>query len=123
MKNAINWFEIPSIDFDRAVEFYNSIINWKLMIDDTMWMKMALFPSDKMEWIWGAIIYTPNVKPSQDWVTVYLNAWDNLDDMISKIEMAWWKIIIPKMDIWKEMWFIIQFIDSEWNRIGAHWMM
>ena len=123
MKNAINWFEIPSVDFDRAVKFYKSLIKGEFTTDDTMWMKIAIFPYDKNEmWIWWSIINTPNIKPSQDWVTIYLNAWDNIDEMVSLIEKNWWKIIVPKMGIWENMWFIVQFIDSEWNRIGIHWM-
>jgi predicted enzyme related to lactoylglutathione lyase len=28
--NAINWFEIPVDDFDRAAEFYNKIFNYEM---------------------------------------------------------------------------------------------
>lgn len=123
MKNAITWFEIPSKDFERAVKFYRSIVKWEFKEETAMWMKMAFFPLDNMmEWVGWSIIYTQNIKPTQDWVTIYLNAWDNIGAVISKIEKNWWKIVMPKMDIWENMWFIAQFIDTEWNRIGLHWM-
>jgi predicted enzyme related to lactoylglutathione lyase len=32
LKSAINWFEIPATDFDRAVRFYSTIY---ALIDDT----------------------------------------------------------------------------------------
>ena len=30
MKNLIAWVEIPAVDFERAVKFYNTILNIKL---------------------------------------------------------------------------------------------
>jgi len=37
-KSAINWFEIPTIDFDRAVNFYSEVYAFEMPtrdIDDT----------------------------------------------------------------------------------------
>ncbi|EKE29106.1 MAG: Glyoxalase/bleomycin resistance protein/dioxygenase [uncultured bacterium (gcode 4)] len=122
MKNAIVWFEIPSLDFERAVKFYKSIVEWEFIIDESNWMKMAIFPYDRMEWVWWAIIQTPNIKPTEDWITVYLAAWESIEKYIDNVIKNGWKIILPKMDIWREMGFIAQFIDPEWNRVWIHWM-
>ncbi|EKE27678.1 MAG: hypothetical protein ACD_3C00172G0005 [uncultured bacterium (gcode 4)] len=122
MKNAIVWFEIPSIDFDRALRFYRRIVVWEFIVEENMWMKMAFFPYERMEWVWWAIINSPNAKPTQDWTVVYLAAWDDVDGMIEKVIENWWKIVVPKTDIWKYMWFIAQFIDTEWNRVWIHGM-
>ena len=122
MKNAIMWFEIPTVDFERAVKFYKNIVKWEFTMDDSMWMKMAFFPYDRMEWVWWALINTTSIKPTKDWITVYFDAWKSIDDMVSLVAKNWWKMIMPKTSIWKEMWFIAQFIDTEWNRIGLHWM-
>lgn len=35
MKNAINWFEIPATDFDRAVRFYSAIYDNDMPTMDT----------------------------------------------------------------------------------------
>lgn len=122
MKNAINWFEIPSLDYERAVKFYGDIM-WKELVNaDMEWFKMSTFDYGEKWWVWWAVIYTPNIKPSFDWTTVYLNAWDDLDLIASRVEKNWWKIVISKMDIWDNMWFIVQFIDSEWNRVWLHGM-
>jgi predicted enzyme related to lactoylglutathione lyase len=34
MKNAINWFEIPVVDFDRANLFYEKIFDYTIFIED-----------------------------------------------------------------------------------------
>jgi len=30
MKNVINWFEIPALDFERAMKFYSQILEVKM---------------------------------------------------------------------------------------------
>ena len=30
MKNAVNWFEIPANDIERAVKFYSTVLNTEL---------------------------------------------------------------------------------------------
>lgn len=122
MKNAIVWFEIPTIDFDRAVKFYRNIVKWEITVDNTMWMKMAFFPYDRMEGVWGTLINNTSIKPTKDWITVYFDAWKSIDDMVLLVAEKGWKVIMPKTSIWKDMWFIAQFIDTEWNRVGLHWM-
>jgi predicted enzyme related to lactoylglutathione lyase len=55
MRNALNWFEIPASDFERANKFYNTIFAFELA---TMEMNdgflMGMFPSE--EGVGGAII-------------------------------------------------------------------
>lgn len=121
MKNAIVWFEIPTQDFNRAVKFYRNTVAWEIIIDESMWMKMALFPSDQKEWVWWALVDMPDIKPTKEWISVYFPV-DDVEKMAAIVENNWWKVIMPKMDIWKDMWFIVQFIDTEWNRIWLHSM-
>ncbi len=42
MANAINWFEIPVKDFNRAKKFYDTILGAKSQVIEAMGMKMAL---------------------------------------------------------------------------------
>lgn len=123
MKTIINWFEIPSSDFDRAVSFYNTIMDTKLHTMKTPWWEnMAMFsdPND-METVSWAIYWWKDRKPNSGWVTIYLNANWKIDEILDRIEKAWWKIEMKKTDIW-EWWKIALFNDTEWNSIGLHSM-
>ena len=42
-KSAINWFEIPVIDFDRAVRFYSDIFGYEMPTRDMGHLKMGFF--------------------------------------------------------------------------------
>jgi predicted enzyme related to lactoylglutathione lyase len=42
--NAINWFEVPVTDFDRAQKFYETVFQVQLEVSDMDGMKMGMFP-------------------------------------------------------------------------------
>ena len=45
MEKLVSWIEIPAVDFKRAVNFYNTILEIKLEEVDCGTEKMACFPS------------------------------------------------------------------------------
>lgn len=124
MKNAINWFEIPVLDYERAKKFYNTILDLEIM-DYHMPeknMKYGMFPYDMENMgVGGAIVEMAEMKPSTDGSTVYLNGGEDLNVALNKVEAAGGKIFMPKMDI-DENGFIAQFIDTEGNRVALHSM-
>lgn len=116
MKKVIAWVEIPAENFERAVQFYNEILNLKLESHDFGSEKMALLPEDA-----GAISFAPNFKPSKDGVLVSLNTGNDLENVIMQIEKAGGKILIPKTKIEAEgRGYFATFIDSEGNRLGLY---
>jgi predicted enzyme related to lactoylglutathione lyase len=54
-KNAISWFEIPTIDLDRAQKFYETILDVKPTPLDTPNLKMRMFPLEDMMGVGGRI--------------------------------------------------------------------
>ena len=124
MKNAINWFEIPVSNYERAKKFYDTILN--LEITDFHMpeknMKYGMFPYDMQnKGVGGAIVQMNEMKPSVDGSTVYLNGGDDLNVALSKVEAAGGQVFMPKTDI-QENGFIAQFIDTEGNRVALHSM-
>ena len=123
MKSAINWFEIPVIDFDRAIKFYSEVLGEEVkkheMPDpDVLY---GVFPYEEGKGTGGAIVKMEGCKPSADGVTIYLNGGEDLSPALARAEKAGAKIIVPKMDI-GENGFMAQFIDLEGNRVALHSM-
>ncbi|MCH8874969.1 hypothetical protein IH824_19780 [candidate division KSB1 bacterium] len=56
MANAINWFEIPASNLDRAVQFYAKVFDTELPISDVMDAKLAFFTVERGE-VGGCIAY------------------------------------------------------------------
>ena len=124
MKNAVNWFEIPVSNYERAKEFYNQVMGLEI-IDFHMPeknIKYGMFPYDMQNGgIGGAIMQMDDMNPSMDGSTVYLNGGNDLNVSLNKVEAAGGKILIPKTDI-QENGFFAQFIDTEGNRVALHSM-
>jgi predicted enzyme related to lactoylglutathione lyase len=119
MKNLISIFEIPAIDFSRAVNFYRTILDISIEEIDMDGVLMGLFPSDDKS-VSGAVIKGNDYKPSTDGVIIYLNGGDNLQVVLDRMEANNGKIIVPKTQISPEIGFYALFIDTEGNKLGLH---
>lgn len=118
--NAINWFEIPAANFERAVAFYNRILSTTLHIDDSFpGMKMALFPYQDPG-VGGSIIAGEQFRPHVDGVRIYLNGGDDLAPILARVEVAGGRIVMPKTLIRDDIGSIALFSDSEGNLVGLH---
>lgn len=115
-KKLIAWVEIPALDFQRAVKFYESLLNEKLEIYDGETEKMACFSTGE-----GAVSYAPDFKPSENGALVSFNVGKQLDDCLNKMDFLGGRIVIPKTKIEVEGrgWFAV-IIDCEGNKVGLY---
>lgn len=120
--NSLNWFEIPATDLSRAKKFYQTIFDISLDETVTGKSKMALFPADPDSGkATGALVQSPYHMPSNEGSVIYLNANPSMDKVISRVEAAGGKIVVPKTSVGK--YGNIAFInDSEGNKVGIHSM-
>jgi predicted enzyme related to lactoylglutathione lyase len=120
--HAISWFEIPTIDLERAQKFYETIFDIQMIPLDTAHIQMRLFPLENMMNVGGALTYnTSFYQPSETaGPLVYLNANPDVQIILDKVEAAGGKIVVPKTAISPEYGFMAIFIDVEGNRIGLH---
>lgn len=121
-ENSLNWFEIPVSDISRATKFYETIFNTQMMpMPDMMGMKMTSFPSEMGNGkVAGALVQSPQHKPSMEGPILYLNANPSIDAVIEKIEAAGGKMAGAKMQISPEIGYMAFFTDSEGNRMALH---
>src|SRR6476620_10181762 len=110
MAHAINWFEIPAKDLERAKAFYETVLNINMIIPFPG-MKYAMFPADMQNGeIGGGLVEENGREPAQTGVLIYLNGGADLSVPLSKVESAGGKIVIPKTSIGANG-FMAQFID------------
>src|SRR5258705_10512689 len=97
MKNAINWFELPSTDLDRATKFYETIFDVKLNVLDLQNIKMRMFPLEDMMGVGGALVDSGGFhKPSTtDGPLIYLNGNPHLLKIVDKVRTAVGEIMVP----------------------------
>ena len=121
-KHAIDWFEIPTANLERACAFYERIFEFKLQpMELANRLRMAMFPVDPAESVGGALCHHPEFyAPSATGTLVYLNADPDLGVVLGRIEKAGGKVVVPKTQISPEYGYMAVFIDSEGNRVALH---
>ncbi len=121
MKALVSFFEIPASDFDRAVRFYETVLNLKLSAMDCGHEKMAFFPEENGECP-GAISWSAAISflPSENGVLISLRVPD-METAINSIEKNGGKILITKTKIEDEnRGYFAVFTDCEGNRVGLY---
>ena len=117
--SAINWFEIPANDFNRAKKFYSTILNTTLNdMKGIEGMHVAAFPAEDNSTT-GAVVSSEHHQPGQSGSLLYLNAGNDLSTALNRIESAGGNVLMPKTSI-GEHGYIAQFIDTEGNRVALH---
>ena len=118
MKHLINWAEIPAKDFERAKEFYTTILGGITFHEMPMGdARYALFPSED-KFNTGAIVQSPYHIPSSDGIVIYFDGGKDMNIILNKVENAGGEVIMPKTFMGQEAGYAGVFIDSEGNKIG-----
>lgn len=121
-RNIAVWFEIPAFHFERAVTFYQHILNIDIELLEMAGLKQGLFPHDDKSLVSGAIVCGPDYTPSQTGSLVYLDGGEDLNTVLSKVAPAGGRVLSPKTHLGEEIGYIAHFQDSEGNRVGIHSM-
>lgn len=120
--NMAVWFEIPATNFERAVQFYQTILDIEIDCMEFAGLTQGLLPHDDKSLVSGAIVCGLDYQPSQQGSVLYLNGSDDLSIALGKVESAGGSVIMPKTHLGDEVGYIAQFIDTEGNRVGLHSM-
>lgn len=117
MKSVVCWFEIPAVNFERCVKFYENILATKMHVHNLGGIHHAFFDHED-EAIGGAIVQEEGLEPSDKGPLVYLNGGDNLQDILDRIEAAGGLIKVPKTLISPDIGYLAKFLDTEGNLLA-----
>ncbi len=117
-KDFVSWFEIPAIDFQQAVNFYNYIFDIEMEQVVTDESATAFFPVTTG--IGGAITSGFNNETSSSGPLLYLNGGDDLNKVLNKVEDAGGRIIMAKTLISKNAGYFAVFVDSQGNKLALY---
>ena len=118
LRHYISWFEIPALNLDKAVAFYNFIYGIEMEATKSNGYSMAFFPADNG--IGGAIVEGEGSMPGEAGPLIYLNAGNDLAPVLGRIEEAGGHVIMGKTLISKEAGYFALFIDTEGNKLALH---
>ena len=120
-RSAINWFEIPVRDLDRAMRFYEQLLGRPLRREPMgPSVTLAVFAYDEGQ-TGGALMAGPEVPaPSEAGTIVYLDASPSLDAALERAAALGATLLCPKVVLPGDMGAFAHIRDSEGNRVGLH---
>jgi uncharacterized protein len=119
MSSVVNWFDIPAANFERAVKFYETVLNVSLIQDNMLGASLAIFPANPGETT-GAIMARNGVTPATGGTTIYLKAGADLSVALKRVDAAGGKILHPKTFIKEGFGYFAIMLDTEGNSVGLH---
>ena len=120
-KNPVGWFEIPTIDLDRAISFYEGVFGVTLDRNSIGPVQMAWFPMlQDAPQATGTLIKHESYTPSKDGVLIYFTAPDgDIPGTLKRVKKEGGTVLQEKNSI-GDHGFVAQFVDTEGNRIALH---
>jgi predicted enzyme related to lactoylglutathione lyase len=121
--NIVGWFEIPVVNMERAMKFYETVLEIKLELHKMGPLDMAWFPGKPgTAGATGSLCFNEQFyKPSMTGTLVYMTAPSgDLANELGRVEAAGGKIIVPKTQISPEHGYMAVCADTEGNRVALH---
>jgi uncharacterized protein len=118
--NAV-WFEIPTLDFERAVRFYESVFELKLRREN-IGGDLGMFPGGEGMTGGALIAPHPDNVPNASGAVIYMNGGHDLAPVLARVVKAGGAVMLPKTALPPGMGHFAHFKDCEGNRIGLHSM-
>ncbi len=113
---AVDWFEIPASDVNRAVAFYENVLQTKLGEMPGPDGPMKVFMNGEMPA--GALDGSEHASSSTSGPLVYFNT-DDVAAALSRATAAGGSVALDTMSI-GDYGTIGHFVDSEGNRVALH---
>lgn len=118
--HALDWFEIPVADLDRAQAFYETLLATTLRREAMGPKTLALFAYGEAG-VGGCLMAGAGVpEPSASGTLVYLHAAPSLGAVLARVEAAGGRITTPPVQLPGDMGVFAHVQDSEGNRVGLH---
>ena len=113
----VSWFEIPVVDVERAMAFYEHVFGVELERTVIDGHPMALFPeADELGGASGALATGDSYVPSIDGTRVYFRVDDVVGTLARALERGG-SALYPVTDV-GEQGVVAEFADTEGNRIA-----
>ncbi len=115
----VAFFEIPALNFERAVVFYERVLNIELLRMECSSEQMAFFPEEEGVYP-GAISRAEGFLPSSAGVLISLFV-EDMDKALSRVVQNGGSVVRSKTKIDAEdRGFFALFMDSEGNQVGFY---
>lgn len=118
MTDRITWFDLPTTDINRAINFYSAVLNCSITVEEASNGQLAVLPHEDGE-IAGCLFENPDYPPSKNGPLIYLNVDGRLADAV-KQTLALGGEVLRDTHAISPYGYRAIILDSEGNRIALH---
>jgi len=119
-RNAIDWFEIPVRDMNRAATFYEQLLATTLRRESINDHALAVFDAGETGTGGCLMAGADTPAPATNGTLIYLHAGASLDAVLARVERLGGRITTPKVTLPGDMGVFAHIADTEGNRVGLH---
>ncbi|HUF13163.1 MAG TPA: VOC family protein [Longimicrobiales bacterium] len=118
--HPIDWFDIPTLDLERAHRFYAAVFDIEMQPFDVGDLRFVFFPMEEgAANATGALVHHPTMyTPSHAGALLYFSV-DDIDAVVARVEANGGRLFRGKTAI-GEFGFVAFLEDTEGNRVGLH---
>jgi hypothetical protein len=116
--NTFVWLDLGVKDLDRAVKFYEAVLDRKLSVEDFDGFKFAVFEHQGND-VAGCLVPIDNFQPLPISTLIYFNVDGRMKEAVSAVEANGGKVIKEPHSIGPHGQRAIV-LDSEGNHIALH---
>lgn len=122
MKNAISWFEIPTLNLDAAQSFYEAVLQRPMHREAMGPSQGAVFAYDQeADGAGGALMMGPTApQVASGGTLVYLDASPSLDAALARAQAVGATVALGRTALPEGMGFFAHIRDLDGNRVGLH---
>ncbi len=122
LKNAITWFEIPTLNLVKSQAFYETVLNCKLRPEPMGPSQGAVFPyAGEGDGIGGTLLCGPSAPPpGAHGPLIYLDASPSLDATLARALAHGATLACPRVALPPGLGFFAHILDLDGNRVGLH---
>jgi predicted enzyme related to lactoylglutathione lyase len=118
LQSHVVWFDIPCVLLDRAIAFYEAVLDCQIARESYGDISMGILPHGGPA-IGGCLAVMPDAAGSDKGLLVYLNCDGRLDDAVAAVAAQGGEVVQPVHQIGPHgLRAIVR--DSEGNRIALH---
>lgn len=120
MQHIFTCCEIPALDLQRAMDFYQKVLGVTFKHDQMDNVEMQIFEAAP-DSVSGMLVKGDGYIPSATATVPYLSGGEDLTPALERAKALGAAVVFPKTAIHDgECGYFAQFIDSEGNRIGLY---
>lgn len=119
-ENIVGWVEIPVIDMDRAINFYENLLEIKIRKHQVPGLDLATFPEETGKPGCGGMLikheefYIPDATKGS---LIYFNC-EDVEKTLKRAKASGTEILRAKTKVSDDFGYVGLLLDSEGNRIG-----